>query len=578
MKYTMARNMVSDVEMSKHYNELDESGYDHRCGRQGIGFMKKIVIVLLSLILSVSFVPVKAAEAGISLYDYYLTADLPQIYIETENSVSPDDASLIDPDRKAGTVSHLPVYNYINAEISVHDCEGYELENVQARVKIRGNYTSSTPKHPLRIKFDEKQAMCGLNAGHKMKSWVLLAEYVDASLLRNSAALYIANSLYSTTGNYASDFRNVEVYINGEYYGVYLLAEQQQVNKYRIDVPEPEDPENYDPESMTQEGLAALKDGHIGYFIEYDGYYFNEDPFETFSIRYDPVTRPDGETFLPTSTGNGLKESGEDTQRRFGGLGGSGIGDTRETGFTIKSDIYFEEQNEFINKVMQTIWDVLYDAVYTDHRDLTAHPYHTMDGDGNYIDAPSIMTAYDAIASVVDVSSLIDMTIIQELAQDGDLDWSSRFFSIDMSPDGNHLLTYTAPWDFDSAFPTDSDTDSLFVMNDDNPWFVLFCGQDWFWEMLNERWDMAMEAGVFTGVLEMLDNLTRVNADAYQRNREHWSQVMSENGQGVSPGVSSGVSDITQEEAEKSLYSWLQNKIDSFDRLINEMAGKSAGS
>ena len=554
--------------------------------------MKKIVSLLLVLFVSFPVASVRAEETEIRLYEYFAAETLPQICIETENGIALDDASLVDPDRRAGTMSHLPVYNYTDATVSVRNCEGYEFESAPARVKIRGNYTSSTPKHPLRIKFDEKQAMCGLNEGHELKSWVLLAEYIDASLLRNSAAFYIANSLYSTTGNYASDFRNVEVYINGEYYGVYLLVEQQQVNRYRVDIPEPKDPENYGPDSMTEEELNALKDCHTGYFIEYDGYYFNEDPSETFTIRYDPVTRPDGETFLPTSTGNGLKESGEDTRRRLGGLGGSGIGDTRETGFTIKSDIYYEEQHDFIKNVMQTIWDVLYDAVYTDHSDLNVHPYHTMDEDGNYIADTSITTAYDAVASVVDIESLIDMTIIQELAQDGDLDWSSRFFSIDMSPDGNHLLTYTAPWDFDGAFPTDTDTDSLFVMNDDNPWFVLFYGQDWFWEMLNDRWDEAMEAGVFAGVLEMLDILTEVNEDAYTRNSERWSLDSQENIPGFVPDDSSGESSdlpagqfaadplsdssgedvVTQKQAEQSLRSWLETKINAFDRLVDEMA------
>ena len=530
--------------------------------------MKRLAAFLLAAVLVSSFVPAGAAEPEITLYEYYAGETLPQICIETENGIALDDASLVDPDRHAGTMSHLPVYNYANAAVTVRGCEGYELDDVPARVKIRGNYTSSAPKHPLRIKFDEKQAMCGLNGGHKMKNWVLLAEYVDASLLRDSAAFYIANSLYSSTGNYASDFRNVEVYINGEYCGVYLLAEQQQVNKYRVDLPEPEDPEDYDPETMTEEELAALKDGHTGYFFEYDGYYFNEDPAETFTIRYDPVTRPNGETFLPTSTGNGLKAGGESTQRWFGGLGGSGVGDTRETGFTIQSDIYFEEQREFIQHAMQTIWDVLYDAVYTDHSDRTANPYHTMDEDGNYIVAPSVTTAYDAVASVVDIDSLIDMYILQELAQDGDLDWSSRFFSIDMSPEGNRLLTYTAPWDFDSAFPTDSDPDSLFVMNDDNPWFVLFYGQDWFWELLNERWDEAAEAGVFAGVLEMLDTLTAVHADAYARNSERWARTGSRSGS----RSGSGESAVTQAQAEESLRRWLAAKIDSFDRRIDEMA------
>jgi len=541
--------------------------------------MKRIIAFLLALACTGAFLPANAAGPAIELYDYYAVETLPKIYIETENGLALDDPSLIKPDEKTGTRGELPVYDYVNAAVTVRDCEGYEFEAAAARVRIRGNYTATYPKHPMRIKFDRAWAMCGLNDGQAMKNWVLLAEYKDSSLLRNSTIFYIANSLYSTTGNYCTDFRNVEVYINGEYYGLYVLCEQQQVNEYRVDLPEPTDPEDLHTDDLTEQELAALKDGHTGYLLEYDGYYFNEDPSVTFSIRYDEVTRPNGQTFLPSSAANEPRAddggaSGE-ASRGFGffGFGRGVLGDTRQTGFTIKSDIYYEEQNAFIRHTMQTVWDVLYDAVYTDHSDLSVHPYHTMDGDGNYIAAPAITTAYDAVASVVDVDSLVDMYILQELAQDGDLDWSSIFFAVDMSPEGSRKLVYTAPWDFDSAF--NGSTDRLYVMNDDNPWFVLFYGQDWFWQRLSARWDEGREAGIFTGVIEMLDTVTAVNADAYDRNAERWSR----SGIG-SPGPSGEVSGETGNahvRAEESLRSWLEARISALDGLIDMMAEGAPG-
>lgn len=541
--------------------------------------MKRIVTMLLALLLLSSMLPAWAAS-DIELYDYFATDPVPQIYIETENGIALNDSSLRARDG-------FNSYNYVSASISVRDCEGYEFEDVSAQVKVRGNFTAMYPKYPIRIKFDNKQAMCGLNDGNAIKSWVLLAEYVDSTLLHNSAAFYIANSLYSTTGNYCSDFRNVEVYINGEYFGLYVLVEQQQVNKYRIDIPQPEDPADFDTASMTEEELAALKDPHTGYFFEYDGYYSNEDPSITFSIRYDEVTRPNGETFLPTSAGNVRRDSsgeasGESSRRGsgWGGWGRGGNGDTRETGFTIKSDIYYEEQNAFIKNTVQTIWDVLYDTVYTDHSDLTENPYHTMDADGNYIEAPGITSAYEAVASVVDIDSLVDMYIVQEIAADFDLAWSSRFFYIDMTPEGDHKLVYTAPWDFDNAFSSRSS--GLYVMNYDNPWFVLFYNQDWFWELVNERWDEAMEAGVFTGVIEMLDTVTEVNADAYDRNSERWSSQRGWGGWGNSSrsgsGEASGESVSAHVRAEQSLRSWLESKINTVDRLLNEMVGETTAS
>ena len=179
--------------------------------------MKPIVAWMLLLVLVVALVPAWAEEeAAITPYAYWATETLPRIYIETENGMALDDPSLVIPDEHKGMAGEIAVYDYVNATITVTDCEGYELDAVAGQVKIRGNYTSNYPKKPIRIKFSEKQAMAGLNEGNAMKSWVLLAEYKDPALLRNSVALYVANSLYSTTGNYASDFRNVEVYLNGD--------------------------------------------------------------------------------------------------------------------------------------------------------------------------------------------------------------------------------------------------------------------------------------------------------------------------------------------------------------------------
>lgn len=532
---------------------------------------KSVVAVLLVMVIASSGVTAWGAEDAITPYAYYAEETLPKIYIDTENDMALDDPSLILPDEHHGLNGHLPVYDYVDAVISVRDCEGFELENVEAQVKIRGNYTSTYPKRPIRIKFDEKQPMCGLNEGRKLKSWVLLAEYKDPSLFRNSAALYIANSLYSSTGNYASDFRNVEVYLNGEYNGLYVLAEQQQVNKYRVDVPEPEDPDEYDTNALTEEALAALKDGRTGYFIEFDGYYTNEKESETFTIRYDRVTRPNGQTFLPASEGNDPEDSrGDASGGPSGGIFG-GEGTTRQTGFTIKSDIYFEEQRAFIQNTMQTVWDVLYDAVYTDHSDLSANPYHTMDEYGDYIADASIASAHAAAASVVDIDSLVDMYILQEICEDIDLDWSSFFFSIDMSPEGDHLLTYTAPWDFDSGFDyrvSVSGTNTLYAMEFDNPWLVLFYGQDWFWQLVCARWDEAAEAGVFTGVIEMMDAVTAVNEDAYARNLERWPASGSE----FSFGASGSGEGRSQAQAEETLRTWLQARIENLGRLIHEMA------
>ena len=144
---------------------------------------------------------------------------------------------------------------YEKCTISLADGEGsLSLENLEAKVKVRGNWTTSYDKKPLRIKFDKKQNLLGLNGGKEFKDWVLLATYKDWSQLRDATAFYASKLL---SADYTSDFSLVEVYVNSEYWGVYLLAEQQQVKKGRIDI---------------AEAKKDYKGSDIGYLIEFDGY------------------------------------------------------------------------------------------------------------------------------------------------------------------------------------------------------------------------------------------------------------------------------------------------------------------
>ncbi len=102
-------------------------------------------------------------------------------------------------------------------------------------IRGRGNSSwSLAPKKSYRIKFDSKISILGLSAA---KDWTLIANYFDKSLLRNYLAYTFARSLsglpYSVTPNF------VEVYLNGEYNGLYLLCEHVEAKTGRVPVSEP---------------------------------------------------------------------------------------------------------------------------------------------------------------------------------------------------------------------------------------------------------------------------------------------------------------------------------------------------
>lgn len=117
--------------------------------------------------------------------------------------------------------------DYVEARISLSNVkEEYEIFSAAAGIRLRGNSTKNYPKKPYRIKFEEKQSVFG-EAKHK--SWVLLADYLDASLMKNYSALYFARQLDGL--GFTSCAYHVELYLNGAYQGVYLFCDQIQEQK-----------------------------------------------------------------------------------------------------------------------------------------------------------------------------------------------------------------------------------------------------------------------------------------------------------------------------------------------------------
>ena len=94
-------------------------------------------------------------------------------------------------------------------------------------IKGRGNATWSLPKKPYRLKFDSKVSLFGEKED---KSWVLLANYADKTLMRNQIASYIGkNSLLE----YTPSFHFVELILNGAYMGTYQLGEKIKILNFR---------------------------------------------------------------------------------------------------------------------------------------------------------------------------------------------------------------------------------------------------------------------------------------------------------------------------------------------------------
>ena len=107
------------------------------------------------------------------------------------------------------------------------------FSNFSATAGVRGRGNSSFlwyDKKPLRLKLDEKHKVLGLA---KAKSWVLLANYRDVTDLMNTFVFEMGHALGLP---YTNHTRYVELFVNGDYRGIYQLTEQVQQNKNRVDV------------------------------------------------------------------------------------------------------------------------------------------------------------------------------------------------------------------------------------------------------------------------------------------------------------------------------------------------------
>lgn len=120
--------------------------------------------------------------------------------------------------------------DYTDMVFSIENCMD-ELSEVTGGIRLRGNSTMLFEKKPYRIKFDKKQSLFGLEDS---KSWVLLADYLDPSSLLNYTAFTLGAEMdglaFTATPN------KVNVYLNGEYKGIYTLCEQIQENEGRMDI------------------------------------------------------------------------------------------------------------------------------------------------------------------------------------------------------------------------------------------------------------------------------------------------------------------------------------------------------
>ena len=155
-------------------------------------------------------------------------------------------------------VTSKEVYVQATCYIDPLGLEGYEAlgsadSQVPLLVKGRGNYTwSAFEKKPYRLKFEDKVKPLGMK---KSRHFTLLAHADDNLVfLRNTVGFELSRQLGLV---YTPEQQPVEVVLNGNYVGLYMLTDKIRVATKRVNVVEQADMET-NPENVTGGWLMEI--------------------------------------------------------------------------------------------------------------------------------------------------------------------------------------------------------------------------------------------------------------------------------------------------------------------------------
>jgi hypothetical protein len=166
------------------------------------------------------------------------------------------------PILKVNLDSGLPVTSkeeWVPAHYTLFSEDGTTvLNNGSTCIKGRGNSTWEMPKKPYGLKLDKKSSLLGMD---KHKSWVLLANYSDKTLLRTEFAFYLGKNVFNKL-SWTPDVKSIDLFINGEYAGVYQLAEQIKIDSCRVDIPDISETSDLDSGGFILEVNSYLDEVH----------------------------------------------------------------------------------------------------------------------------------------------------------------------------------------------------------------------------------------------------------------------------------------------------------------------------
>lgn len=145
------------------------------------------------------------------------SGNLPTLFIETETGK----ADYIHADKDNKEAGKLRLYDPDGALVNQQEIES---------ISCRGNATFVDDKKPYGFTLAAEENLLEMGSAQR---WILIANAYDHSNLKNKMVMDFARELgmaYSPEGQW------VDLYLNGEYVGLYLLTERNEVHPNRVNI------------------------------------------------------------------------------------------------------------------------------------------------------------------------------------------------------------------------------------------------------------------------------------------------------------------------------------------------------
>jgi len=292
--------------------------------------------------------------------------------------------------------------NRTTGSMSLVDNSGSQIYNGNlTEIKARGNSTfANYSKKAYQIKLEDKTDLIG--NGEKVKTWVLLANYGDATMMHDK---FMKDLALAMDVKYALNSDWVNLWYDGEYRGTYLVSEKVSVGSTSVDITD------------MEESYGELNTGYGEVVTTAYGVNKYGQVYQYTTGLTDPVD----------ITGGYLIELNHSYFDEV-----NGFMTKQGVAFNIKSPEWISESAiKYISEYYQEFEDAVYavkDGVYTGYNEETGKYFY----------------------EYVDIDSLVKIFAIQEIGLNPDGFISSLFFN----KDANGIMHVGPVWDQDMTLGT----------------------------------------------------------------------------------------------------------------------------